>query len=231
MAKKAEDDGSLKRLGGGRWQTRDERFTIEPESGTWVVIDAEQTDDLGLPLVRGPFGSLNAAKAAIAGAREAEPAVSPLAARVAEHREGPGAPSSKPHKPHVIEPVRPRSKAAAAGAPPKPAAPPPPPPAPAQPKWIKDLDPADRKRAHELIDQLTEAGTPEPEDLARREVTGKRPVVAAFAVGRALAGLGPDAKPAAVARLLADGQAADLGVRWRLVDDADRPITLEEVEP
>ena len=124
MAKKAEDDGSLKRLGGGRWQTRDERFTIEPESGTWVVIDAEQTDDLGLPLVRGPFGSLNAAKAAIAGAREAEPAVSPLAARVAEHRESPGAPSSKPHKPHVIEPVRPRSKAAAAGAPPKPAAPP-----------------------------------------------------------------------------------------------------------
>ena len=64
-AKKPEDDRSLKRLGGGRWQTRDERFTIEPQSGTWVLVDAEQTDDLGLPLVRGPFRSLTDAKAAV----------------------------------------------------------------------------------------------------------------------------------------------------------------------
>ena len=49
-----DKDGSLKRLGGGRWQTRDERFTIEPQSGTWVVVDGEQTDDLGLALVRQP---------------------------------------------------------------------------------------------------------------------------------------------------------------------------------
>ena len=55
MAKVTGKDEGLKRLGGGRWQTRDERFTIEPQSGTWVLVDAEQTDDLGLPLVRGPF--------------------------------------------------------------------------------------------------------------------------------------------------------------------------------
>ncbi|MFI5200311.1 MAG: hypothetical protein ACHQXL_08065 [Candidatus Limnocylindrales bacterium] len=60
-AAKAVDETALKRLGGGRWQTRDERFTIEPQSGTWVVVDSEQTDDLGLPLVRGPFASLTAA--------------------------------------------------------------------------------------------------------------------------------------------------------------------------
>ena len=48
------DDAPLKRLGGGRWQTRDERFTIEPQSGTWAVVDAAQTDDFGMPLVRGP---------------------------------------------------------------------------------------------------------------------------------------------------------------------------------
>ena len=53
-AKKTHDQGSLKRLGGGRWQTRDERFTIEPQSGTWVIVDGEQTDDLGLPSV--PIG-------------------------------------------------------------------------------------------------------------------------------------------------------------------------------
>ena len=226
MATKAEDDDSLKRLGGGRWQTRDERFTIEPESGTWVVLDAEQADDLGLPLVRGPFGSLNAAKAAITGARESEPAVSPLAARIAEHQKSPAPTSSKPLKPHVIEAARPGPKAVPAEAPLEaPASPP----APAEPKWIQDLDPADRERAHTLIEKLTEAGAPEPEDLARREITGRRPVVAGFAVTRALAGLGPDGKPSAVARLLVDGQASDLGVRWRLVDDEGRPITLDEV--
>ena len=68
-AKKTDDDSSLKRLGGGRWQTRDERFTIEPQSGTWVLVDGEQTDDLGLPLVRGPFRSLTEAKAAVEAAR------------------------------------------------------------------------------------------------------------------------------------------------------------------
>lgn len=61
MAKPTAPDASLERLGGGRWQTRDERFTIEPQSGTWVVVDAEATDELGLPLVRGPFPSLTAA--------------------------------------------------------------------------------------------------------------------------------------------------------------------------
>ena len=48
MARKTQDDGSLKRLGGGRWQTRDERFTIEPQSGTWVVLDAEQSPHFSL---------------------------------------------------------------------------------------------------------------------------------------------------------------------------------------
>jgi hypothetical protein len=78
----AKDDESLKRLGGGRWQTRDERFTIEPQSGTWVIVDAEQTDDLGLPLVRGPFRSLTEAKGAIGDARESKPERSPLEERL-----------------------------------------------------------------------------------------------------------------------------------------------------
>ena len=94
MAKAKQDDGSLKRLGGGRWQTRDARFSIEPQSGTWVVVDAEQTDELGLPLVRGPFGSLNAAKDAIAAAREAGPAVSPPASRLAQ-RPRPSKPTTR----------------------------------------------------------------------------------------------------------------------------------------
>ena len=49
---------ALKRIGGGRWETRDGRFQIEPQSGTWVIVDTTQTNEFGLPLVRGPFGSL-----------------------------------------------------------------------------------------------------------------------------------------------------------------------------
>jgi uncharacterized protein YciI len=82
-------DASLRRLGGGRWQTRDERFTIEPQSGTWVVVDADQTDDLGLPLVRGPFRSLTDAKAAIEEARGADALRSPLEERIEEVRRRP----------------------------------------------------------------------------------------------------------------------------------------------
>ena len=86
MARADDGEAGLKRLGAGRWATRDERFTIEPQSGTWAVVDAEQTDDLGLPLVRGPFGSLREAKAAIADARAHGPAESPLTAHPSRDR-------------------------------------------------------------------------------------------------------------------------------------------------
>src|SRR4029077_3776384 len=46
MSPKSTDDdtASLKRLAGRGWQTRDGRFTIETASGTWSVVDEEQTD-------------------------------------------------------------------------------------------------------------------------------------------------------------------------------------------
>src|SRR3954463_666274 len=90
-----DEDAPLKRLGGGRWQTRDERFTIEPQSGTWVLVDAEQTDDFGMPLVRGPFPSLTSAKDAISGARSAAPATSPLAGRLDKRGD---VPAGRPRK-------------------------------------------------------------------------------------------------------------------------------------
>lgn len=86
MAKTEGDEGSLKRLGGGRWQTRDGRFTIEPQSGTWVIVDSEQTDELGLARVRGPYGSLRAAKEAIADVRDQPADASPLNERLTEHK-------------------------------------------------------------------------------------------------------------------------------------------------
>ena len=228
MAKPTDQDESLKRLGGGRWQTRDERFTIEPQSGTWVVVDAEQTDELGLPLVRGPFGSLGAAKEAIAGARDAQPATSPLSERAAKLRDRPDASASAPETrkagkddakaPAKREPARAAKAAKPAKGEPAEAA---------EPRWIQSLDPGERRRANRLIDQLAEAGAPDPEGIARRDIVGEVPASAAFAIARALAKLGKDAPPAKVAELLAAGRDDDLGVRWRLVDGEDRPITID----
>jgi hypothetical protein len=201
MAKSSEKDEALKRLGGGRWQTRDERFTIEPQSGTWVVVDADQADDLGLPLVRGPFGSLGDAKAAIERARGGEPVVSSLPERAARIRERSG--------PAKATPV---PKAA---------------PEPREPRWLTDLKPADRARARELVERLSKVDAPDAEGIAEREVAGGVPATAAYAVRRALDALGAEAEPAAVARLLADGRDADLDVRWRLVDGGGRPIVIE----
>src|SRR5688500_16094871 len=167
----ATDEGSLKRLGGGRWETRDGRFTIEPQSGTWVIVDNESTDDLGLPLVRGPYPSLTAAKEAIASAREEAPAASPLAERLATAKKA--------------------SKAATGGK--KNAGPPEPPPPPPEPRWLTDLDAGDRRRARELIQQLGKAGFEEAEEIARDEVARGRPAVVRAVLARKLGELEGDA--------------------------------------
>lgn len=208
MAKDADKDDALKRLGGGRWQTRDGRFTIEPQSGTWVVVDAEQTDDLGLPLVRGPFGSLRDAKEAIETARGSEPIASPLRARVAEMRKRPGAAEAKAAKPaKVTKPVKAEE--------------------PTEPRWLTDLEPDERRKARRLIGRLTEADAPDPEGKVRRDLVGNVPAVTAYAIRRAILALKPDASPAVVARLLEDGRDEDLGVRWRLVDGDGRALSLD----
>lgn len=240
------DDAPLKRLGGGRWQTRDERFTIEPQSGTWVVVDGEQTDDLGMALVRGPFPSLTAAKDAIASARSSAPAASPLAERIERRRQ---APPTKPAE-HATRGIRlkPDAPRAASGvATPKagdtrpdraasgraavvtrgrgsPAANEA---ASPEPGWLTDLEPRDRGRARRLIARLVEDGVPDAEGLVRRDVVGDVPALAASAIARHLAELGAAATPAAVAELLADGRDDRLDVRWRLVDGEGRPIVLD----
>src|SRR3954469_5548837 len=133
-------DEALKRLGGGRWETRDGRFQIEPQSGTWVIVDTTRTNEFGLPLVRGPFGSLGAAKEAIEEARDDGPVESPLADRIAK-----APPETKPSK----GPKR----VAKAERDPNPE-----PPAPPEPKWIRDLRPLDRRKATELIERLEGLG-------------------------------------------------------------------------
>jgi hypothetical protein len=214
MAAKAQHDDKaegLRRLGGGRWQTRDERFTIEPQSGTWAVVDATQTDDLGLPLVRGPFKSLTAAKEAIAAARgEAAPS-SPLKDRpVAAAANTSGKAASKARATSATTKETPKE-----------------PEEPEEPRWFRDLEPDDRRRAARLIDRLTEAGARDPQGIVRRDLVGDVPTIAAFAVQRAIRELGPDPSVADVADILAEGRDRQLDVRWSLVDGDGRPIRLD----
>jgi len=208
-AAKTPDEESLRRLGGGRWQTRDERFTIEPQSGTWAIVDAEQTDDLGLPLVRGPYPTLSAAKAAIAGARASAAPTSPLRERpkltLVKDDESPA--SERPSHKRTAKPKEPDE--------------------PEEPRWFRDLEPDERRRASKLIDRLSAAGAGDAENLVRRDLVGDVPAIAAYAVARAVRALGDDADAADIAELLSEGRDSGLGVRWRLVDDDGRAIRLE----
>jgi hypothetical protein len=236
MPSRSEETGdeSLKRLGGGRWQTRDERFTIEPQSGTWAVVDAEETDDLGLPLVRGPFRSLTDAKAAIATARTSDAPASPLAERLERRR---GQPPSGKRSPEQ-KPVTPAKPAAASGKAAKTPAPsrgarakPAADESEEEPGWMRDLAPAERGRARRLIERLTESGESDAVGIVRRDLVGDVPAIAAHAISKRLAELPEDAAPATVAELLADGRDDDLGVRWRIVDGDGRPILVDVPKP
>jgi ribosomal protein S18 acetylase RimI-like enzyme len=64
-----DEEPPLKRESAGHYRTRDGRFAVEQNSGRWLVLDTEQTDELGLPLVRGPFASLDESRDAIRAAR------------------------------------------------------------------------------------------------------------------------------------------------------------------
>ena len=83
MATAAKPPNALKRAGAGRYESGDGRFVVEQSSGRWMVIDAEATDDLGLPLVRGPFGTLDDARTAIDTARSGPAPTSGLAEKIA----------------------------------------------------------------------------------------------------------------------------------------------------
>jgi hypothetical protein len=227
VAKKTDDARSLKRLGGGRWQTRDERFTIEPQSGTWVLVDADQTDDLGLPLVRGPFRSLTEAKAAVETARGTAAPQSPLADRIKKS----GVPTKTAKAATRGRPTDSDEEAPARTAKPKPSEPPE---APPEPRWIAALTPRDRGRARRLIEQLDDAGVRDAEGIVRQDLTGGVPTVARLALADRLAALLPSGADAraferAIGRLVEEidsGRDEGLGVRWRLVDGDGRPVGL-----
>lgn len=93
-----ESTTTLKRQRAGSYATPDARFLVEQASGGWMVTDAERTNELGLPLVRGPFATLDEARTTIESARVEPAPASALSARIAalppaarrRHAVGPG---------------------------------------------------------------------------------------------------------------------------------------------
>jgi hypothetical protein len=217
---------SLKRLGGGRWETRDGRFQIEPQSGTWVIVDTTQTNEFGLPLVRGPFPSLTAAKEAIETAREEGPVTSPLAERMGEAwKAGPGQKTASA--------VRRAGKADTDAADlerdePEPEPLPEPEPEP-EPPWLRNLKPLSRQRARDLMEKLESLGFDDADAIARSEIADGEPAVVRAAIRRQIeqATKGKrsvDSAVEAVLEVLVSGEDDDLDVGWGLVDQRSRPI-------
>ena len=77
------DPTKLKRESAGRYVSGDARFVVQQSSGGWMVEDAEQANELGLPLVRGPFGTLDDAREAMETARRGPAPISSLSERIA----------------------------------------------------------------------------------------------------------------------------------------------------
>jgi ribosomal protein S18 acetylase RimI-like enzyme len=110
---------ALKRERAGTYRTADGRFTIEGSSSGWLLLDAEQSDELGLPLARGPFATLDAARQAIAPARSGPAPTSDVAARASGRSRGSGAHGNGATKPSPA-PARPAPlRRAAKAAPPQ----------------------------------------------------------------------------------------------------------------
>ena len=215
---------SLKRLGGGRWETRDGRFQIEPQSGTWVIVDTTQTNEFGLPLVRGPFPSLGAAKEAIETARGEGEVTSPLAERIEQAGKSTdeaaaktGAKAKRGGKGAGAV-----DEAAEADEPPEPAPPP-------EPAWVRDLKPVGRQKAMALIERLETLGIEDAEAIARAEIAEGEPALARLAIERRVRDVtkskrDPNAAVRAALEAIVSGEDDELGVGWSLVDDRSRRI-------
>ena len=215
---------ALKRLGGGRWETKDGRFQIEPQSGTWVIVDTTQTDDFGLPLVRGPFGSLTAARQAIETARGEGQPESPLADRM-QHGEAAATPKPKDSKAESPKPAG-AKKAATRQPEPEPESEPKPPP---EPKWIRELGATDRRNAKALIERLNGLHIDDAEEIARAEIAKREPALARAALERQLRAAAKSARTPQAAiktaiEVILAGNDDDLGAEWQLTDGQGRVI-------
>lgn len=107
----ADDHDKLVRQAAGSYRTADERFEVRQADQGWYLVDSHQTDDLGQELVRGPFATLTAVRAAIPPARSDK--VVPLPRRVAPSPRQPKRAAPAPAPPSWLDRLAPRERKAA----------------------------------------------------------------------------------------------------------------------
>jgi hypothetical protein len=72
-APKVVEPDDLVRETAGSYLSGDSRFEVRQSDANWYLVDREQTNEFGQELIHGPFSSMKAAKAQIAGARDIKP--------------------------------------------------------------------------------------------------------------------------------------------------------------
>jgi hypothetical protein len=70
-ADQAPDPNALTRQEAGAYRTADDRFEIRSSGVGWMLLDTVESDELGQPLTRGPYPTLDAVRDALPEARRA----------------------------------------------------------------------------------------------------------------------------------------------------------------
>jgi hypothetical protein len=105
------DADKLLREEAGTYHTADGRFVVRETAGEWFLVDAEQANEFGQELIRGPFATLKALRAAIPGAREAKAAPTRPRPTIASKRDAKKKSEPPPAPPSWIDRL-PRAEAA-----------------------------------------------------------------------------------------------------------------------
>jgi hypothetical protein len=168
-----DKDESLKRETAGRYRSADGRFTVEAEgANAWYVADEEQVDQLGQPVLRGPFSTLAAARSAVVEARRTAVAGRELPKRRGQPRAEASSGGAKakvvPDRPAAREGRSSRAADRDAGL----------------PAWLTDLEPRERAAAQRLVDELRGLGLEEPEALVTNDLRSDEPLVAEALLAR-----------------------------------------------
>jgi hypothetical protein len=158
-----DDPDRLVRQKAGGYQTADERFVVQGSASRWFLTDQQHTDELGQPLIHGPYANLDELKASLPDARR-QPVKGGPRLRVIT---GTGDAASETAS------AAGRKGAAAARAP----APRAPAPQPAK-SWLDELPAADARGVRAMIRALEREGVDKAEQLVHRDRDGLLPAVA-----------------------------------------------------
>jgi hypothetical protein len=157
-----DDPDRLLRQKAGGYQTADERFVVQGSASRWFLTDQQQTDELGQPLIHGPYANLDDLKASLRDARRQRVKGAPRLRVISGT--GDAAPAESTGK---------RGRKAAASARDSRASAPP----PAQ-TWLDELPATDARRMRAMIRALEREGVDKAEQLVHRDRDGVLPAVA-----------------------------------------------------